>query len=85
MADIPAHHKLSSQIKRLTKAIEKQNSFYHNFLVGVVRGLGTALGASFVAAIVIMLLSIAWRWIERMPIIENLLPVDRVSNILETS
>ncbi|MBI4135142.1 hypothetical protein HY477_00175 [Candidatus Uhrbacteria bacterium] len=47
---------LNEQMLRLTRAIEKANSFWRAFLLGVVRGLGVAIGATIIAAAVVALL-----------------------------
>jgi hypothetical protein len=44
-------------LKELDKDLIKANSFYRVFIRGIFWGVGTALGATIVAAIVISLLS----------------------------
>ncbi len=45
---------LEVELSRIAKALERQNDFKRRFLVGVVFGLGTALGASIVASLIIL-------------------------------
>lgn len=51
-----ALEKLDKDIRILDKNIQNSNSFWKNFLRGLVSGTGTAIGASIVAAIIITLL-----------------------------
>ncbi len=48
--------KIESEISRLNTLLEKRVSFKRMFLLGVVHGLGTALGATIVAGIFIALM-----------------------------
>ncbi len=48
--------KLEKQIADLSKQIKKQNQFKHRLLLGLAAGAGTALGATVVAALVLILL-----------------------------
>jgi len=46
-------NKLSKNIEELTKQIESSNSSWRNFSRGVLFGIGSAIGASIIAAIII--------------------------------
>jgi len=46
-------NKLSKNIQELTKQIESSNSSWKNFGRGVIFGIGSAIGASIIAAIII--------------------------------
>ena len=48
---------LESAVIRLSEVVEKQTQLKHKFLSGLVFGLGTALGASVFAGIIIYVLS----------------------------
>lgn len=56
--DISPQPELSKEITELTKAVRRSNSFIRVFFLGIVRGLGVAIGATIVAAIAVTLL---WR------------------------
>lgn len=63
---------LAVNIKELDKDIVKANSFYRVFLRGVLWGVGTALGATIVAAIVITLLSKIINSMNYIPVLRDL-------------
>ena len=46
-------NQLSENIQKLTKQVEKANSFWRNLTRGVLFGIGSAIGASIIAAIII--------------------------------
>lgn len=48
---------LSKETRRLADQAEKQNRISRRFLVGLVFGVGTAIGASVVATLIIFFLS----------------------------
>ncbi len=48
--------KLEKQIAHLTEQVKKQNQFKSRLLLGIAAGVGTALGATVVAALVLVLL-----------------------------
>jgi uncharacterized BrkB/YihY/UPF0761 family membrane protein len=45
--------RLSSKIENLTKEIHKQNSFWRNFIGGIIKGIGYAIGATILFGIII--------------------------------
>jgi hypothetical protein len=49
---------LEKTIQGLTKVIDKQNSYWRRFLIGLVFGTGTAIGATIFAGLIIYLFSI---------------------------
>jgi len=64
---------LQNEIRLLAHQVKKQNSYVHKFLLGVVSGLGTAIGATIVASILILILSFFVRSIEDIPILKNII------------
>lgn len=44
---------LSEQLSRLSKAVEKSNSFRRAFLMGIARSVGAMFGAIIIAAIIV--------------------------------
>lgn len=49
---------LAQEVHRVANALERQNSLGRRFLVGLILGLSTAIGASLVATLAIFLLRI---------------------------
>lgn len=47
---------LESQLVQLTEQIARQNNFWHRFVIGLAVGAGTAIGASVIATVVLLLL-----------------------------
>ena len=45
---------LERNIEQLTRAVEKQNSYVQRFLLGIVGGIGTAIGATVIAGLVLV-------------------------------
>jgi hypothetical protein len=48
---------VTAELDRVAKALERQNSPRHRFAAGVIFGLGTAIGASIIATLLIGQLS----------------------------
>lgn len=53
-ASRPDENHIAKELHRLTKVIERQTGLGRRFLLGLLFGLGTALGASVVATVVIL-------------------------------
>ncbi len=47
--------RLANEIARVANAMELQNSLRKKFLMGLLFGIGTALGASVIASILVLL------------------------------
>ncbi|NQV12079.1 hypothetical protein HQ524_01825 [Candidatus Uhrbacteria bacterium] len=45
---------LAREVSRVASALERQSSAKHRFLMGLVFGVGTAIGASLIASIIII-------------------------------
>ncbi|GEM_PF-5221355 len=52
---------LSKDMARLARAVEKSNSLFRKLLSGIMYGLGVAVGATLIGAVVITL---AWRFLR---------------------
>ena len=48
---------LSKEVSRMADILDKQNHLKRRFLLGLIFGLGTALGASVIASILVLSLS----------------------------
>jgi hypothetical protein len=60
---------LEKNIKELSEILEKQNSFKMVVLRGVVFGLGSAIGATVIAGLVLVILGATINTIEELPLI----------------
>ncbi len=49
--------RIADAIGRLANALEKQNLYHRRFLNGLIFGVGTAIGASVIATLIIVTLS----------------------------
>lgn len=58
-------------LNEINEKLEKRVSLLENFKVGIVRGLGTAIGATIVAGIALALLSRVIDQVEDVPIIDD--------------
>lgn len=50
-------NRLADEISRVALAMERQNSLRRKFAMGVLFGVGTALGASVIASILVLIFS----------------------------
>jgi hypothetical protein len=48
---------LSTEVARVADALETQNSARKRFVMGVVFGVGTAIGASIIASVLVLIFS----------------------------
>ena len=61
---------LAEEIAKLSKAIEKSNSFWRALIQGIVRSVGMVLGATIITALVFALL---WKTVQTMQL-DKLIP-----------
>ncbi len=64
---------LNQNIENLTLALKRSNSFYDVFARGVLWGLGSAVGATVIAVIVISILSNIIQTVNDVPILNNIM------------
>ena len=64
---------LNQNIKKLIVVVKRANSFQYVFLRGVLWGLGSAIGATAVAVIVIAILSSIIQSVNDVPILNNVI------------
>ena len=62
---------LNQNIKKLIVVVKRANSFHYVFLRSVLWGLGSAVGATAVAVIVIAILSNIIQSVNDVPILSN--------------
>lgn len=73
---------LETKITELTGQLKLQNSFKRNFLQSIVRGFGTALGATAVFGLVLALLFQVIRSIDYVPILNGFLSSQAVEDVI---
>lgn len=73
---------LETKIAELTRQIKLQNSVRRNFLLSIVRGFGTALGATAVFGLVFALLFQVIRSIDYVPLLNNVLSSQAVEEVI---
>lgn len=61
MSEQESPPELVREIQKLNTTLRKANSFWRIFLVGIVRGLGAAIGATLIAALA---LTVLWRFVR---------------------
>ena len=64
---------LNQNIENLIIVIKRANSFYYVFLRGVLWGLGSVIGATVVAVIIIAILSSVIQSINDVPILNKII------------
>lgn len=64
---------LNKNIQDLSREIKKANAFHFIFLRGILWGLGSALGATVVAVILVTILSRIIQSVNDVPILNNIL------------
>ena len=73
---------LIAQIEQLTKEIKTSNSARRMLYMSVIWGVGTAIGATVVAGIVILILSRVITTIEDVPILNNIIQSFELNDLL---
>lgn len=78
---------LESKIEELTRQIKLQNSAKRNFSIAIIRGFGTAIGATIVFGFVLALMLQIIKSIDYVPVLNNVLTsqevVDLIQNFLQ--
>ncbi|MDF1498441.1 MAG: DUF5665 domain-containing protein [Patescibacteria group bacterium] len=64
---------LNENIEKLIVVIKRANSFHYVFLRGVLWGLGSVVGAAFVAVIIVAILSSIIQSVNDVPILNNII------------
>lgn len=68
-------HRLSDAIEKLTHILRHRTSWRWRFQMGIATGIGTVIGASMLAWVVIYLLSliVAWLDLNDIPFFQNII------------
>jgi hypothetical protein len=73
---------LEQKIVELTKQIELQNSIKRSFLISILRGFATALGATVIFGIAIALVFQLVRSIDYVPLLNNILDSAAIEELI---
>ena len=73
---------LEESILKLEKKVQRQTSFRRNFALSLVRGFGTAVGATVIFGLAIAFTIQAVRSIDYVPIMNNLLNSQAIENVI---
>ena len=71
-----------TQLKNIDSNLDRQNSFKRGFLFSVVQGIGTAIGTTLFAGIVIAVLYKVIISIDTLPLIQKIFPSSTINQIL---
>ena len=73
---------LIDSINKLNSSLEKRNSFFRNFLLGILTGLGSAIGAILIGGILITLIVSNLDFLEQIPVLRNVITVEQVEEVI---
>lgn len=74
---------LEQEIKELSQHMKLQNSLRRNFVISIVRGFGSALGATVVFGLVIAFLFQIVRSIDYVPILNGILNSQAIEEVIK--
>lgn len=75
---------LNESIKILNENIEKRNSFGQVFLRGIVSGVGTAIGATIIAGVLLSILANTINSVDDVPILKDIIEQTNFKQVVET-
>lgn len=78
MAEQTKKPDLPEQMERLSRAVEKSNSFGRAFLIGIIRSFGTVFGVIIITAIAFAFI---WR-VARTVKLEDVIPM-KIENVMQ--
>lgn len=76
---------MNHNLVKVAKQLEKANSFKLLFIRGIIMGVGTAIGATIIAGIVIAMLVKFLNVAESFPILNDLLKQSNIQEMIESS
>ncbi len=74
---------LLQAVEKTNRLLAKQNSFKRNFALSIVQGMGSALGATLVAGIVIAIIYQLLVSLNALPFFQDLLPSSAADQFLQ--
>ncbi|KKQ26457.1 MAG: hypothetical protein US62_C0020G0017 [Candidatus Woesebacteria bacterium GW2011_GWA1_37_8] len=76
---------INKNIQILNQTLSKQNSFKRAFLLSLLQGIGTAIGATLVAGGVIALFYRFVLSVDSIPLIQKLVPPSYIEGIVKST
>lgn len=74
---------LHKSVDKLNKSITRHNSLRRTFVIGVVNGVGTVIGATVVAGVVLLILSSFIHTIDQIPLLGELIRSSQIEHALD--
>jgi len=74
---------INKNLVKLTKQMERLNSFKFSLLRGIMTGVGTAIGATIVAAILITILGRLIQSVEDVPILNDIIKSTNIDSVIK--
>jgi tetrahydromethanopterin S-methyltransferase subunit G len=75
---------LNKRLDRLNDILEKRGSFWLNFLLGIVKGIGTVIGATLLGGIIIGIIVSNLDKIDRIPVVKEFIDSEQLEKYLDT-
>lgn len=72
--------KINNNIEQLNSLLVKRVSFWRNFLLGIIAGIGSVLGAALIGS---LLVALAASNLDNIPILRDLIPTETVQEYIE--
>lgn len=76
---------LKPNIEKIAKYLHRQNSYRHRFLMGIVNGLGVAIGATFVAGVLFAIATKTIDRVEDIPLVGDWVEDARLKDVVENN
>jgi len=77
--DTDVYNRLTDAVSRVADVLESQNRYRRRFLMGIVFGVGTAIGASIIASILVLWFS----WLLQVVGLDETLLGDNLTGVVE--
>lgn len=72
-----------NQIEKISKNLDKLTSLPHTFARAILVGVGTALGASIIAGVVMIWASRAIQTIDYIPFVQEIITSEEIQNSIQ--
>lgn len=73
-------NEINESLEKLNSLLKARVSFWRNFLLGVLTGIGSVIGAAIIGSILLGFLASNW---DDIPILRNLVPRETVQEFVE--
>jgi hypothetical protein len=75
--------KLVEEIQELNTLLKRRISIKYVFFLGIVRGVGTVIGATLVGGLILGFIASNIDRLNEIPIVENFINAERVQEVIE--